>query len=84
MSHYAQIAIPIFVSVIGLGISCGMHCNRWTRHTREHQELEKRIGVLEQSQRALINQYTPPSAPPASAPPAYYTPTYPLGYPHVV
>ena len=80
MSHYVPIAIPIFISVIGLGISCIASCVRWNRHTREHQELEKRIGVLEQNQRAIVNQY----APPPSAPPAYYTPTYSPGYPHVI
>ena len=80
MSEYAPIAIPIFISAIGLGISCISNCIRWNRHNREHQELENRIKILEQNQRALVNQY----APPPSAPPAYYTPTYPPGYPHVI
>jgi len=79
MSDYAVIAIPIFISISGLVLTCGMQCGRWYRHISEHKELEKRINILEQNQRAFVNQY----APPPSAPP-YYPSKYPSMYPPVV
>ena len=73
MSDYAPIVIPIFISVVGLGISCIAGCVRWNHHNRGHQELAQRLLIVEQNQKAFMNQY----APPPSAPPAYYTSTYP-------